>query len=249
MVVVNSSTERGGRQARRPAVDAECSNSGVCSESVVEVEVNVTEDDNSVSVTKGGNLIPAALDNLVERVNKLQQKFGKKKTKNRSRALQKKVDATVQTTLETTWQERPAQQTLQETWATAAPDRNEEIKDLSFLLPWGDVLADRAPETTLQVVYQNEAHSFVATGEDPGVSSFTENLVALNAGMAMCSETNVNGRSVKNTLRERRTLRKSFRVHMSTNSSDVGDTPEAMAKRKLPGGSALFTFDHCGHRL
>lgn len=193
--------------------------------------------------------IPSALDNVCKKITK--GPSGSKKPKNRSRALIKRHQgwAAASNCFSHQNGQAPqqrqgasvlAQKTMEQAWERAAPAPREEQEDFSYLQPWGDILAECAAETTLRVVYQNVAHSFAAMGEDPGISSFTENLVALQAGMAMCSETNVNWKSVQNSLRVRSILQKSFRVQMSTNSSGIGMTAEALAKRKLPGGGQQF---------
>ena len=109
---------------------------------------------------------------------------------------------------------------------------------------WGDALPKISQERVLRLVYQNVAYSLHTADDDPGMAYFMQNLLDIQCGMALCSETNINWRRQDNVFKIKKRLQKSFQVHGSFSSSTVGEIPEIKKKMRLPGGAAVLTFDH-----
>ena len=116
---------------------------------------------------------------------------------------------------------------------------------VATLEPWGDSMPEIQPERIMRILYQNVAYSLHTSRDDPGMAYFTENLLEMQCGMAVCTETNINWRKKDNAYKIKEQLQRSFRVHGSYSSSEVGDMQEMQRRMRLPGGSAIFTFDNC----
>ena len=112
------------------------------------------------------------------------------------------------------------------------------------LLPWGDQPTSIDTGKVLRIAYQNVAHSLSTRGADPGLPHFAENLIAAQCGVAVCSETNTNWRRHQYTHEVRRTLQVSSTVHISNACSIMGNDIAFRTRRFLPGGAAVFTFNH-----
>mmetsp|Transcript_24392 Transcript_24392/g.34980 ORF Transcript_24392/g.34980 Transcript_24392/m.34980 type:complete len:90 (+) Transcript_24392:611-880(+) len=82
------------------------------------------------------------------------------------------------------------------------------------------------------------------SGSDPALLSLIENLVTAQGGVAICSETNINWRRQKFVHEVRKQLQEANTIHMSTMCSSMGDSDPFRNKRFLPGGAAIFTFNH-----
>lgn len=109
---------------------------------------------------------------------------------------------------------------------------------------WGDLPAPIEEGRVLRCIYQNVAHSLSVSGADPGLLNLAENWKVAQCGVALCSETNVNWRRHSFAHGVRRVLQEANTVHMSTACSNMGDADEFRTKRFLPGGAAIFTFNH-----
>lgn len=96
----------------------------------------------------------------------------------------------------------------------------------------------------LRCVYQNVAHSMSTRGDDPSLPQLVANWRTAQSGIAICSETNVNWRRHVFSQEVRRVLQQANTVHMSTSCSEMGNEAEFKHKRYLPGGAAIFTFNH-----
>ena len=109
---------------------------------------------------------------------------------------------------------------------------------------WGVPLCPIDEGKVMRCVYQNVAHSLLVRGSDPSLPNLVDNWRSIQCGVALCSETNINWRRHSYLHDVRRYLQEANTVHMSTTCSSMGDDSEFRQKRFLPGGSAIFTFNH-----
>ena len=123
-------------------------------------------------------------------------------------------------------------------------ERSTPSEESDADVQWGDPAVPIDEGSVLRCIYQNVAHSLSVSGADPGLLNLVENWKTAQCGVALCSETNVNWRRHKYTYGVRQALQEANTVHMSTASSSMGDTEEFLNKRFLPGGAAIFTFNH-----
>ena len=109
---------------------------------------------------------------------------------------------------------------------------------------WGDRMPSIEEGKVLRCIYQNIAHSLSTRGDDPSLPQLVANWRESQCGIAICSETNINWRRHAYSQAVRRVIQQANTVHLSTTCSAMGDEAEFKHKRYLPGGAAIFTFNH-----